>query len=263
MIGWFKPFIVVEVIGLGAGAYLSIPNYELFVESSIPATLKGRHSLIKNLSLGTFILASVAFAYAVGPFLTLLRLTLVILLSTLVWKLAAYAWKFKKALASRNEILSRDHKPTHVGFPIGPYKLDASTDGLTGLIEFSKAQYVLMGRIFEGERNYSGPPVEFLGCSWKLMLGTVYGRIYKIALYLEELNRQEASRISTDTFHYCHEKLGEPSEQKIGRGFPWGTGFCVWNAMDGNAILQTVEVDGSFAINIFVTSWSTKDFKRL
>ena len=90
--------------------------------------------------------------------------------------------------------------------------------------------------------------------SWNVMLGTVYGRIYKIAIYLEELSQEEAGRIAKDTFNYCREKLGEPSEQKIGRGFPWGTGFFVWNVMDANAILQTVDVDASFAINFAVTS---------
>jgi hypothetical protein len=263
MIGWLKPFILVELIGFGAGAYLSIPNYELFVETSMPRNLHRRHSLVSNLSLGTFILASFAFAYRLDIFLTLLLLTLLAILGALVWKLAVYAWKFKKALAGRNQILNQHHKPARVDFPIGRCKLDAAADVLTGLTEFSQAQYALMGRVFEGEQNYNGPPVEFLVCSWKLMLGTVYGRIYKIAIYLEELTREEASRIAMDTFHYCYEKLGEPSEQKIGQGFPWGTGFFVWNAMDGNAILQTVEVDASFAINFAITSSSTKDFKRL
>lgn len=263
MIGWLKPFILVKVIGYGAGAYLSIPNYELFVESSVPPNLKGRHSLIRHLPLGTFILASIAFAYRVDLFVTLPLFSLLTILGTLLWKLAVSAWKLKKFFASRNQILSRNQRPTCVDFPIGPYTLGAPVDILTGLTEFSVAQYVSMGRLFEGEINYNGPQVKFLGSSWKVMLGTVHGRIYKIAIYLEELGHEEAGRIAKDSFDYCREKLGEPSEQRIERGFPWGTGFFVWNAMDGNAILQTVEVDTSFAINFYVTSWSTKNFKCL
>jgi hypothetical protein len=150
--------------------------------------------------------------------------------------------------------------PTHTSFPIGEYKLGASTDGLTGLTEFAESEYALMGREFEGEKNYNAPTVEFLGNSWKLMLGTVYGRIYKIAPYLEDLNIEEANCIGTETFHYCWEKLGEPS--KYHDGFPLGTGFFIWQTTDGNVILQTVEAAGSYSINLFITSKLVGNFEK-
>jgi hypothetical protein len=151
--------------------------------------------------------------------------------------------------------------PTHTSFPIGEYKLGASTDGLRRLTEFAESEYALMGREFEGEKNYNAPTVEFLGNSWKLMLGTVHGRIYKIAPYLEDLNIEEANCIGTETFHYCWEKLGEPTEYKD--GFPLGTGFFIWQTTDGNVILQTVEAAGSYSINLFITSKLAGNFESL
>jgi len=84
----------------------------------------------------------------------------------------------------------------YTSFPIGEYRLDASIDGLIGLVEFSPAEYAMMGRQFEGETNYNAPPVTFLGRPWKVMLGTVHGRIYKIAPYLEPATKQEANPIA-------------------------------------------------------------------
>ncbi len=75
--------------------------------------------------------------------------------------------------------------PTHASFPVDTYRLDASIDGLAGLVEFSPLEYATMGRQFEGETGYNAPPVTFLGQQWNLMLGTVHSKIYKIAPHLE------------------------------------------------------------------------------
>ena len=143
--------------------------------------------------------------------------------------------------------------PTHSSFPIGKYKLDASVDGLAGLVEFSRTEYATMGRQFEGERNYNAPPVTFLGRRWKLMLGTVQGKIYKIAPYLELQTKQEANPIAMETVQYCTEHLGKPSSQK--------TGLFIWDTIDGNVILQTAETAEGLAINLFITSRATRNFK--
>jgi hypothetical protein len=80
-------------------------------------------------------------------------------------------------------------------FPIGEYKLDAIVN-VTSLTEFSSAEYSVMGREFEGEKNYNAPPVTFLNRVWKLQLGTVNGKIYKIAPFLEFENRQDADLVT-------------------------------------------------------------------
>lgn len=143
---------------------------------------------------------------------------------------------------------------------IGEYKLDAAINGMAGLTEFSQSEYLLMGRPFNGEINYNCPPVDFLGHSWKLQIGTVKGRIYKIAPSVENLDSQEANQLSRKVFQYCWEKLGEPSEHRA--GFPWGKQFYIWDCPGGNVILQMAEALGSFSVNLFLTSASVKDFKR-
>jgi hypothetical protein len=77
-------------------------------------------------------------------------------------------------------------------FPIGQYTLDPGVEGMNGLIEFSAAEYMGRRRKFEGEKNYNAPPVSFLGRQWSLQLGTVYGKTYKIARYLQLIEKQEA-----------------------------------------------------------------------
>ncbi len=117
---------------------------------------------------------------------------------------------------------------------------------LSGLIEFTRDEYAAIGRSFEGQRNYNAPPVTFLGHPWNLMLGTVHGKIYKIAPNLELRSKQEADTIAIHTLRYCTEELGKPSQQK--------RGFFIWDTSDGNVILQTAEVGDEFAINLFLTS---------
>ena len=87
-------------------------------------------------------------------------------------------------------------KPKNSIFQIDRYKLGSPIGGLAELAEFSQSEYETMGRKFHGERNYNGPPVSFLGRPWKLMLGTVNGNIYKIAVYLELDGKQEALLIA-------------------------------------------------------------------
>jgi hypothetical protein len=266
-IDWLNPGTIVRVIGFGAAAYVSIPNYGLFAEASIPRNAYRRHRLVTNLPIVIFILGSFALVYVPIAFLGILVLPVLIMLGALAWKIVDGGWKahlIGRSAALAAFVLSRrkasqTHNATRASFPLGEYKLDALMEGLVGFAEFSEAEYTLMGREFKGERNYNGPPVEFLGRSWKLQLGTVHGKIYKIAPYIEGLDSHEAGRIGVEVLCYCREKLGEPSEQKT--GLPWGTEWFFWHTIDGNVILQTVEVGASFSVNLFVTSRSVANFK--
>ena len=112
-----------------------------------------------------------------------------------------------------------------------------------------------MGREFEGEKNYYGPPVEFQGRQWDLMLGTVNGRIYKVAPFLEARSKQEANPIARETLQYCTKMLGNPDSKE--------GGLFIWDTTDGNVILQTTEIAESLTINLFITSRAVRSFKRL
>jgi hypothetical protein len=59
------PGLLLKIFGYGAGAYISIPNYGLLDESTIPDTEIARHVLIKGVPFIVFIVASIAFAFTV------------------------------------------------------------------------------------------------------------------------------------------------------------------------------------------------------
>ncbi len=145
--------------------------------------------------------------------------------------------------------------PVHASFPIGSCHLDAPVDSVAGLREFSSNEYAIMGRQFQGEINYNAPPVEFLGKQWSLMVGAVNGTIYKIALFLEAQSKAEANPVAMATLQYCTKMLGKPASQN--------TGLFVWDTSDGNTILQTAETPYGLAINLFLTSRSVQDLRRL
>lgn len=138
-------------------------------------------------------------------------------------------------------------------FPIGNYKLDAVVD-VTSLTEFSAFEYTVMGRQFEEEKNYNAPPATFLNREWKLQLGTVNGKIYKIAPFLECENRKDADLAMNDTLNYCKERMGKPSEEK--------SGLVVWDTADGNVVLQPLDAAGLLGVALFLTSNAVRNFKR-
>jgi len=152
-------------------------------------------------------------------------------------------------MASRIQV-----KPAVRCFPIGDYILDMPVDGLTGLVEFSPGEYATMGRQFEGETNYNAPSVTFLGREWKLQLGTVHGRVYKIAPYLDFMTKQQSAPIVRDVLVYCTAKLGRPSSVK--------GDFHIWDTSDGNVVAQTAETPAGILLSIFATSNAVRSFKR-
>ncbi len=140
-------------------------------------------------------------------------------------------------------------------FAIGPYKLDTSIIGLKGLVELSPREYGIFPKTFRGEKIYNGPNVTFLGYSWKVMLGVVERKIYKINPYLEIHEKKQANEIATKTLMYCKSKLGEPAQQQ--------TGFFIWDTNDGNVVLQTAETSEGLALNLFSTSRAIRSFRPL
>jgi hypothetical protein len=140
-------------------------------------------------------------------------------------------------------------------FSIGTYALDMALIEEPPLREFSAAEYEVMARRFEGERIYHAPEVEFIGRPWNLNLGVVQGKLWKIALFLEMGDGNEANVAALVALAFCGAELGKPAKQR--------TGLYVWDTSDGNVILQTAEVYGSFAVNLFLTSNCLREFQPL
>ncbi len=56
------PGLVLKILGYGAGAYVATPNYGLFMESTLPIEIQGKHQLITSVPFVTFVVASLVLA---------------------------------------------------------------------------------------------------------------------------------------------------------------------------------------------------------
>lgn len=63
LIEWQHLGIVLKVVAYGAGGYVSIPNYGLFREETMPSDIRAKHTAISVLPIPAFVIASVAFAF--------------------------------------------------------------------------------------------------------------------------------------------------------------------------------------------------------
>jgi hypothetical protein len=135
---------------------------------------------------------------------------------------------------------------------IGKYSLDMSSDGLTGLTEFSETEYSIFGRNFVGEKNFHAPGVQLLNRYWKVDLGTVNGKIYKIVFYFESENKSTVIDVSTELMQYCQQRLGKPTEQQ--------QAIFTWVTADGNVIMQLDKVGTAYMITLFETSRAVRSF---
>jgi hypothetical protein len=111
-------------------------------------------------------------------------------------------------------------------FDFGKFKLDHEISDFTGLKQFSWIEYLSMKRKFKDEIIYDAPPTNFLDRPWQLILGTVRGRIYKIAALASLSTKQEAESLVMETHQYFKDLLGPPSEQTAKH--------FIWDTKDGN-----------------------------
>ena len=64
LVVWQHPHWILKwIFGFALGAYVSVPNYGLLAESSIPDHAKPQHLMISNLPFVVFIVCSILFAY--------------------------------------------------------------------------------------------------------------------------------------------------------------------------------------------------------
>jgi len=150
---------------------------------------------------------------------------------------------------------SKKNQPLRPVFSLGRYKLCANVRDLPGLEEFSSQDYANTPLTFRGEKIYIGDELSFLTHRWGLLVAAVNGEVYKIALAWIIRNPSEARDVVDAATNYCNQQLGNPSEKS--------RGLTMWNAMDGNVILQVAENMGMPSISIFATSARAGVFQRL
>jgi hypothetical protein len=131
-------------------------------------------------------------------------------------------------------------------------KLDMSIDGLTGLTEFTETEYSTYGLRFDGEKDFNAPGIEMVRRHWKVALGTVKGKVYKIALFFESDSKNTVVDVSTDVMQYLQQHLGKPSEQ--------AETMFAWDTPDGNVVLQFGKEQTTYMINLFETSRNVRGF---
>lgn len=132
--------------------------------------------------------------------------------------------------------------------------LDKQLTSLEGLrsLPWHERQWLL--QIFKGESIHLGPPRDWLNRKWEFRVASVRGTIYKIALESSARDKDDAVSLSTEVFMTIQKTLGPPTEER--------DGLIVWDADDGNAILQLANVAGDRRIMLFLTSRIVRTFAR-
>lgn len=132
--------------------------------------------------------------------------------------------------------------------------LRCSLSAVEGLRPIPWLERFVMRRTFRGERIRLGPPIEWLGRRWEVRVASVQDCIYKVALEAGAPDRTSAEELSTSVYTRLQQEFGPPSQ-------PAPTVF-LWDADDGNAVLQLANVRGHRRVMLFLTSSTVRTFPQ-
>jgi hypothetical protein len=141
-------------------------------------------------------------------------------------------------------------------FAVSGYRLDAPISDLPGLVELSPVETAALNLTlqFEGERIFHAPPALFVGRSWDTILGTVDGQIYKIALQLAGLSKNDVGIPEREVLAYITRQQGRAPKSD--------SPVLVWDAADGNIVFHDVRLEsGEIFLNFFLTSRAIRSFQ--
>ena len=113
----------------------------------------------------------------------------------------------------------------------------------------------MLRQTFQSEQVHLGEPQRWLDHGWELRLAAVNGTIYKVGLEAKAANRQEAVELSTIVYAALQQSLGDPIQQS--------DGVFLWDADDGNAVLQLASLGGDRRVMVFFTSSIARSFDVL
>jgi hypothetical protein len=128
---------------------------------------------------------------------------------------------------------------------IGRYALGSSIEGLEGLSELSRDEYLALPKQFADEKIYQVPDIEFLGFRWNLFIGVRDVRIYKISPQLITPDSDEAMRAVRDSYRHFFNAMGHTSERSA-RHF-------LWRVPGGNVILEQEHRGSIHVVQFFIT----------
>lgn len=130
--------------------------------------------------------------------------------------------------------------------------LDVDVAAAGPLQPMSPDEAAALGGRFRDEQLFYGPDVEWLGYTWELRLASVSGRTYKVALEVAVPDRDEASSLAKAVFKRLSDVLGRPTKKR--------KPLWLWDAEDGNAVLQLNHLAGDERITLFLTSRAVRGF---
>ncbi|HXS53112.1 MAG TPA: hypothetical protein VN782_11315 [Usitatibacter sp.] len=113
-------------------------------------------------------------------------------------------------------------------------------------VKWLRKKLLLRGSRLKGEDVHDGPPVRWLGQYCETLMGSVQGVIFKAAV--------TADYALSNSMSLAAEAADEISE-KLGASFTsTPQGLMLWEADDGNAVLQAIDIPGARKLSLFLTS---------
>jgi hypothetical protein len=104
---------------------------------------------------------------------------------------------------------------------------------------------------FEGGQIWHAPEAAFMDLKWDTILGTVHGAIYKISIQWTG-PRHQAGKTYRELAIYCTKHYRNSAKS-----------MALWDASDGNIILDITNIGAESILNAFVTSEKVRQFRRL
>ena len=132
--------------------------------------------------------------------------------------------------------------------------LNAKLSSVVPSQPMSWVEQLILGKWFRHERLSLGPTQSWLNRQWELRLGSVKGAIYKVGLETVAGEYEEAVEFASQVGQLIDDTFGKATER--------GEGLWMWDADDGNVILQISNVMGERRVMVFLTSRAAEHFRR-
>jgi hypothetical protein len=137
---------------------------------------------------------------------------------------------------------------------IGPYHLESKATDFSGLVELTQAEKeaLVIGVEFRDEHIFKAPPAEFAGIEWEIVVGAMENSIYKISALFSIGNRGQRDNMWRYLDDLLRKLLGTPATE--------AQTIIIWDAEDGNVVMNQTDFSGEFFIVLTLTSLSVRNF---
>ena len=134
---------------------------------------------------------------------------------------------------------------------------DGSRSTLTKLVELTPDEKKALNPVveFKGERIYNAPPANFAGTNWKIVLGAVDNRVYKVSALVVLDNRERRDTMWRNLNDLLRTSLGSPASAEAN--------IVLWDTEDGNVVMNRADADGAYAVVLTLTSSAASSFVRI